>query len=265
MHKLAIIGNPVAHSLSPLIWHEFARQTKIELEYIKIEAPVIEFEKLAQEFFRSGGKAINITAPFKARAFALAKMHNQHALGSQTANLLINTNTGLEADNTDGLGLVADLSRMNLNLHGKNILIIGSGSVIYSVLSSLAAEKPARIDLLMRDTSKLIEFQAKSSLIKAYSQDIAYDLVINTTPNNPVNELFANIQQLAVNALAYDMSYTAKQTLFMATMEQINAQVIQANGIGMLIQQAKVGFQLVFGVMPEVESLYTLLRGKLNG
>jgi Shikimate 5-dehydrogenase len=150
-------------------------------------------------------------------------------------------------------------------LHDKNILIIGSGSVIYSVLSSLAVENPARIDLLMRDTSKLVEFQVKSSLIKAYSQDIAYDLVINTTPNNPVNELFANIQQLAVNALAYDMSYTAKQTLFMGAMEKLNSQVIQANGIGMLIQQAKVGFQLVFGVMPEVENVYTLLQGKLNG
>lgn len=265
MHKLAIIGNPVSHSLSPLIWHEFAQQTGVELEYIKIEAPVTEFERRVQDFFSSGGKAVNITAPFKARAFALAKTHNQHALGSQTANLLINTNIGLEADNTDGLGLVADLSRLNLDLHGKNILIIGSGSVIYSVLSSLAVENPARIDLLMRDTSKLVEFESKSSLIKACSPDIAYDLVINTTPNNPANELFANIQQLSANALAYDMSYTAKQTLFMCAMEKLNSQVIQANGIGMLIQQAKVGFQLVFGIMPEVESLYTLLQEKLNG
>lgn len=265
MHKLAIIGNPVAHSLSPLIWHEFAQQTGVELEYIKIEAPVAEFEQFVQNFFSSGGKAVNITAPFKARAFALANTYNEHALGSKTANLLINTNTGLDADNTDGLGLVADLSRINLNLKDKNILIIGSGSVIYSVLSSLAAENPARIDLLMRDTSKLIEFQVKSSLIKAYSQDIAYDLVINTTPNNPANELFVSIKQLAVNALAYDMSYTAKQTLFMSVMEKLNPRVIQVNGIGMLIQQAKIGFQLVFGIMPEVERLYTLLQEKLNG
>lgn len=265
MHKLAIIGNPVAHSLSPLIWHEFAQQTGVELEYIKIEAPVAEFERFTQIFFSSGGKAVNITAPFKARAFALADVHNQHALGSQTANLLIKTDDGLAADNTDGLGLVADLSRLNLNLQSKNILIIGSGSVVYSVLSSLAAENPVRIDLLMRDTSKLVEFQAKSSLIKVYSKDIAYDLVINTTPNNPANELFVSIKQLAVNALAYDMSYTAKQTLFMSVMEQLNPQVIQANGIGMLIQQAKVGFQLVFGVMPDVDSLYTLLQEKLNG
>jgi Shikimate 5-dehydrogenase len=115
MHKLAIIGNPVAHSLSPLIWHEFAQQTGIKLEYIKIEAPVEEFEQFVQDFFISGGKAVNITAPFKARAFALAKTHNQHALGSQTANLLINTDNGLDADNTDGVGLVADLSRLNFD------------------------------------------------------------------------------------------------------------------------------------------------------
>lgn len=265
MHKLAIIGNPVAHSLSPLIWHEFARQTGVELEYIRIEAPVAEFEQFAQSFFDSGGKAVNVTAPFKARAFTLAGAYNEHALGSQTANLLINTENGLVADNTDGLGLVADLLRLKLNLHSKNILIIGSGSVIHSVLSSLAAENPARIDLLMRDTSKLSEFQTKSNLIANYSSNTAYDLVINTTPNNPDNELFAKVNKLAPNALVYDMNYIVKQTLFMSVMELLNPQVTQANGIGMLIQQAKIGFKLVFGITPQVDHLYLLLQEKLNG
>ena len=265
MHKLAIIGNPVAHSLSPLIWHEFARQTGVELEYIKIEAPLDYFEQIVQDFFKAGGLAMNVTAPFKARAFALAKTHNPHALHSQTANLFINTPQGLNADNTDGLGLVADLKRLNLNLTGKNILIIGSGSVIYSVLSSLAAESPARIDLLMRNSAKLSEFQAKLNLIQAYSAEVVYDLVINTTPNNSENKLFNEIKHLAIGCLVYDMTYSASQTLFMHAMEQLNPQIIQANGIGMLIQQAKLGFYLVFGIMPEVENLYPLLQGKLNG
>lgn len=265
MHKLAIIGNPVAHSLSPLIWHEFARQTGIELEYIKIEAPVAEFEAVAQDFFDAGGHAVNVTAPFKARAFELAKAHNQHAADSQTSNLLINLESGLVADNTDGLGLVADLLRMNFSLQNKNILILGGGSVIFSVLSSLTAGNPARIDLLMRDLSKLSEFKGKSNLIAAYSQDIAYDLVINTTPNDRANELFECVKRLSENAIAYDMSYTSQQTLFMAAMEKLNANVVQANGIGMLIQQAKVGFELVFGVTPKVDNLYLLLREKLNG
>ena len=123
----------------------------------------------------------------------------------------------LLADNTDGIGLVADLRRMGRILKDKNILIIGSGSVIYSVLSSLEAEAPERIDLLMRDSSKLDDFVQKSRLVDAYDAKVSYDIVINTTPNVAENTLFKSkwAKRLSTHALAYDMIYTAKQTMFL--------------------------------------------------
>lgn len=265
MYKLAVIGNPIAHSLSPLIWSEFAHQCAIELEYSKICAPIDDFEHVVRDFFASGGYALSVTAPFKARAYSLANQHNPHTLLSQTANHLIAKKDLLLADNTDGIGLVADLRRMGRVLKDKNLLIIGSGSVIYSVLSSLEAEAPKRIDLLMRDSSKLDDFIQKSHLVDAYAPEISYDLVINTTPNTPENTLFSQVKQLSTHALAYDMIYTARQTMFLKAMEQLNAEITQTNGIGMLIQQAAAAFSLIFNQTPDVDPLYPLLQDKMNG
>ena len=238
MYKLAVIGNPIAHSLSPLIWSEFAHQCAIELEYSKICAPIDDFEHVVRDFFASGGYALSVTAPFKARAYSLANQHNPHTLLSQTANHLIAKKDLLLADNTD---------------------------VIYSVLSSLEAEAPKRIDLLMRDSSKLDDFIQKSHLVDAYAPEISYDLVINTTPNTPENTLFSQVKQLSTHALAYDMIYTARQTMFLKAMEQLNAEITQTNGIGMLIQQAAAAFSLIFNQTPDVDPLYPLLQDKMNG
>jgi shikimate dehydrogenase len=265
MYQLAVVGNPIEHSRSPVIWHEFARQTGVELNYTKICAPIDDFEHLVTNFFQNGGLALNITAPFKARAYAMANLHHHAALIAKSANLLINRDNLIGADNTDGVGLVADLTRLGIDLAGKNLLIIGSGSVIYSVLDSLEQPAPARIDLLVRDQNKLDGFVQASRLIDAYSSDVVYDVVINTTPNTLDNQLFEQVKRLSDDSLAYDMIYSAEQTLFMQQMQHLNPQVRSANGIGMLIQQAAFGFERVFSIMPKTEALYTILQGSLNG
>lgn len=264
MLKLAVIGNPIAHSLSPLIWQTFAADLGLTLQYDKLFSEIDTFEHNVTEFFASGGLALNVTAPFKARAFAYANQHNHHSVGCQTANLLINKNGVIVADNTDGVGLIDDFRYQGVNLSGKNILIIGNGSVIHSVLSSLELEAPTRIDLLMRNWDNLAAFENRSALLAAYDEDVVYDVIINTTPSTPENDLFAKIRHIATDAIAYDMIYTAKQTLFLHAMQDLNQQVKQSNGIGMLIQQAKVGFNILFNQMPQVAHLYPLLQAKFN-
>ncbi len=264
MNKLAVIGNPIQHSLSPFIWTHFAQQFDIPLEYNKLLAHD-DFELMVKRFFSSGGRALSVTAPFKARAFNFADIHNKHTQISQTANLLINKDQQIIADNTDGLGLVADLKRLKFSLNSKNILLVGSGSVIFSVMSSLLAENPARIDLLMRNQDKLVDFQKYDTLINAYNNDISYDLVINTTPNLLENSLFDMINFLSSNALVYDMIYTEPKTLFIKKMQKLNQNVISTNGIGMLIQQAQVAFKMVFNFTPVTDDLYLLLQDKFNG
>ena len=262
MDRLAVIGNPIEHSRSPFIWHEFSQQTNIALEYDKIYSPIDEFEHVVSEFFAKKGKALNVTAPFKARAYALANNHDHASSIAKSANLLVNKDGVIQAYNTDGTGLVTDIKRNGYGLKDKNILFIGSGSVIYSVLDSLETEKPSRIDLLMRNWDNLDSFMQHSQLIDAFDENILYDVIINTTPNIPENILFQQVKHLATNALAYDMIYTKSQTMFMQQMQKVNAQVNCINGIGMLIQQAAAGFEIVYGIKPMVESLYLLLQGE---
>ena len=265
MYQLGVFGNPIAHSLSPRIFTEFGNETGIPLKYDKICVAIDHFEEEVRRFFANGGYALNITAPFKARAFTLANTHAVATLLSETANILLKTKDGIHADNTDGIGLVADLTRNKVQLQGKNILILGSGSVIFSILASLEKEQPARIDLLMRNMDKLDEFMFKSKLVDEFSNDIIYDLVINTTPNTPDNQLFKQFYKLAPDACAYDMAYTAPETLFMQTLANCQPGIKVINGLGMLIQQARYGFNCMFNIYPPVDQLYPLLNGILHG
>lgn len=265
MYKLAVIGNPIEHSLSPLIWQTFANDNSIDITYEKIFSEINDFESLVEDLFQQNYLAVNVTAPFKSRAFQLSSIKHTHTLHSCTANLLINNNSIINADNTDGLGLIDDFAYRGVSLRGKRILILGNGSVIHSVLSSLLLAEPERIDLLMRNWDNLSQFTEVSNIIDRYDSGISYDVIINTTPSSSQNLLFEQIVSVSRDAIAYDMIYTAKQTLFLATMEKLNPNIIQINGIGMLIQQAKVGFHKVFGIIPEIKHLYPLLQAKFNG
>lgn len=261
MHQLAVVGNPIEHSRSPQIWQQFASECDIELKYDKLFSPLDDFEHLVTDFFKKGGLALNVTAPFKARAYTLANTHHHDAMIAKSSNLLLLKDDLIVAHNTDGIGLVNDINRRGYSLADKKILILGSGSVIHSVIPALEAAKPTCIDLLMRNWDKLDDFMNISRLIDEYDPQLAYDIVINTTPNTTDNPLFTQVALLNDDALVYDMIYTAEETLFMQSMKKISSAVTAVNGLGMLIEQAAAGFEIVFGVMPPTETIYQLLQG----
>ncbi len=223
-----------------------------------------EVDKIVKEFLDSGAKAMSVTAPFKAMAYQLADQHNLHTQNCHTGNLLIKSDTGLTIDNTDGVGLIEDIKRMNYSLKDKKILFIGNGSVIHSVLSAIEAEDPECIHLLMRNYDNLAQFKLRNNNIACFDNAICYDIIINTTPNSPENQLFMQINQLNDDALIYDMIYTQPTTLFMQTMQNINNNITTVNGIGMLIQQAKIAFIKVFNQTPNVDSLYAYFKDKFK-
>lgn len=260
MHKLAVIGNPIEHSLSPVIWQLFADSLNIKLDYQKILSTPESFELDVKQLFTTGVVAMSVTAPFKAQAYKLADIHNEHTLACKTGNLLINNSAEIIIDNTDGVGLIEDIKLNNMSLENKNVLFIGNGSVIHSVLSAIEAESPSCVHMLMRNYENIIEFKKRSAIVDKYTDAIFYDIVINTTPNTPENSLFSQVKRLIDGALAYDMIYTKANTLFMQTMKQGNSNIITINGIGMLIQQAKVAFEKVFNQTPDVSPVYKFLE-----
>ena len=257
MYTLAVIGNPIEHSLSPLVWNLFAEQNQIKLDYQKILATTTDdFIFKVQEFFSHGGIALNITSPFKHQAYQLASKWSDKSKLYQVANFLyLNHDKQIVADTTDGIGLINDLElNLGFQLQHKNILILGSGYVLDSILGDLLSHKPANINILARNVLRMQDLTNKFA-ISRFMPDKNYDLIINTVPNVATNELFKQITRITNNTVTYDMLYRPKITNFLDYMTQLNPQSKNYNGLGMLVEQAKVCYSTLFNYIPNTQNI----------
>jgi shikimate dehydrogenase len=269
--RYAVIGNPIAHSRSPQIHAAFARQTGEDLSYEALLAPADGFARAVRDFLAAGGKGMNVTVPFKQQAWQLADTRSPRAEAAKAVNTLVCSAAGVHGDNTDGVGLVADLRRnLGFDLAGKRILLLGAGGAARGVILPLLGEQPASLTLANRTLAKAqglrAEFAAGAAdcVIDASSfADLTgrqFDLVINATAaslSDEVPHLPARIY--APLSLAYDMVYGKGLTPFLRAAEAEGAARL-ADGLGMLVEQAAESFFLWRGVRPRTEQLLARLR-----
>ena len=268
--KYAVIGNPVAHSKSPLIHAAFARQTGQDLSYTAILASEAGFDAAVERFRDEGGRGLNVTLPFKHRAFALAHERSGRAQHALAVNTLAFRDGHVFGDNTDGFGLVRDV-RVNLGfeLRGRRILLMGAGGASYGVCGPLLDEKPAALTVANRTLEKAValcehfrELHGGGGVLSASGYEgvagMRFDVVINATsagltgamPGLP-GDLFAP------GALAYDMLY-GRSTPFL---EFAAAQGVRtSDGLGMLVEQAAESFYVWRGVRPATAPVIAMLR-----
>jgi shikimate dehydrogenase len=261
-----VVGNPVAHSKSPLIHTEFARQTGQDMAYERLLAPLDGFVETVEAFRQSGGKGLNVTVPFKEQAFRYASHRTPRAEAAGAVNTLKFDEHGILGDNTDGAGLVRDLT-VNLQqaLAGKRILLMGAGGAARGVIGPLLAEHPAAVVLANRTVDKaeqLAELFDRNIQALPYEAlpGHSFDLVINATSASLKGELPPLPDNLFnPGALAYDMMY-GMETPFMAWARQHGAAKI-SDGLGMLVEQAAESFYLWRGVRPDTVPVIQMLRG----
>ena len=264
--RYAVIGNPVAHSRSPQIHATFAAQTGADIEYTRIEAPLEAFAATATGFFEAAGRGLSVTVPFKAEALALAVDATQRARLAGAANTLaVRPGGGLLADNTDGIGLVRDLTlNVGIGLAGKRILLLGAGGAARGVIGPLLAESPAALFVANRNgdrsASLASHFCASGPLDGGGFDEIegTWDVIINATSAGlHGGEIPLDPECFAADALAYEMVYGV-ETPFMAFARAIGAQV--HDGLGMLVEQAAEQFSLWRGVRPDTVPVIAALR-----
>ncbi len=268
MHKLALIGNPVTHSLSPKLFEEFARQCNINLTYDKILATSVkDFTTKVDNFFEDGGLALNITSPFKHHAYLIATNHTTYSAFCKTANLLYKNDTeqqNITAHTTDGYGLLYDMTQnLHTTLYNKNILIIGSGFVVDSILMNIILENPKQLSILARNIERVEHLQQKFA-INIYNPQVEYDIIINSSINDISNLLFDKISLIKTNALCYDLSYLPTVTLFHQKMLQKNPHINIQNGFGMLVAQAKIAFELLFNQKLNIKNIIRNMETQNN-
>src|SRR5512144_680509 len=150
--RYAVIGHPVAHSKSPWIHAEFARQTRQDLEYLPIEAPLDGFARAVDEFRAAGARGANVTLPFKEQAFSYcAPETSARARAAAAVNTLRFDGKSVFGDNTDGIGLVTDLERnLGCAIAGQRVLLLGAGGAARGVLQPLLERGPAALRVANR-------------------------------------------------------------------------------------------------------------------
>lgn len=271
--RYAVFGNPARHSWSPLIHAAFAKQCGQSLEYEAIEIPLDEFEQRVAEFFASGGCGLNVTLPFKSRAFDLSEGASQRAREAAASNTLLLREGRLFAENTDGLGLVSDLTqRLGGELAGKRILLLGAGGAVSGVLGELLRAGPAEVRIANRTVEKARDLASRFSSqgpvegagLDELSGQGVFDWVINgTSASLAGHSLSLPGSCVGPDTACYDMVYGAKPTVFMQWCASRGASQVH-DGLGMLVGQAAESFELWRGVRPDPEPVIADLRTRLG-
>ncbi len=273
MPLYCVFGNPINHSKSPQIHSSFGRLTEHTFSYEARLAPVDGFEQSLKEFFNEGGLGCNVTAPFKVEAYQLAEVKHVRAVACGAANTLWLADGKLHADNTDGAGLVRDLS-VNLNevLEGKRLLLLGAGGAARGAAMPLLEAGIESLTIANRTHEKAEALVQNfyttpfASRIKACRfDDLAnrqYDIVINATAAGLTAQSLALPDgTIKTNGLAYDMVY-GKNTSFMGWATAQNARI--HDGLGMLVEQAAEAFAIWHGFRPSTRETLALLRASIN-
>jgi len=274
--RLAVVGNPVAHSRSPQIHARFAAATGLAVDYTRIEAPLDGFVATVRAFAEAGARGCNVTVPFKGEAFAACARLSERARRAEAVNTIVFEADGWLGDNTDGAGLVRDIElNAGVPLAGRRVLVLGAGGAAAGALDPLLAARPAALVVANRTPSKaqaLVErFAAGAARLGVPLSAAAleapggeFDVLVNATAaslNAAVPPLPAGT--LAPGALALDMMYGAATLPFLRWARAQGA--VARDGLGMLVEQASEAFFVWMGQRPATFPVLAELRREVDG
>ncbi|MET0288537.1 MAG: shikimate dehydrogenase [Pseudoxanthomonas sp.] len=267
----AVFGHPVSHSLSPRIHGAFARASGIALDYRKIDAAPEDFHAVLQQFAADGGRGANVTLPLKELAFAACSTLTERARIAGAVNTLAWSDGQWHGDNTDGVGLVRDLtSRHALDLRGRRTLLLGAGGAARGVAPALLEAGVAELVIVNRSPARADALaDALGEPARAHTRywdDIPtlgdFELIINaTSAGRPHEGTLLDLPFSLTNDLttAVDLNYGEAAIAFLAWARAGGCRV-QVDGLGMLVEQAAESFTLWNGHRPDTDPIYAELR-----
>ena len=277
--RYAVAGNPIAHSRSPLIHTQFAQQTGQAMVYERLLCPLDDFPATLTDFVNAGAKGCNVTVPFKFEAFEMAARRTPRAELAQAANTLrfdVATEGGWLADNTDGVGLVRDITvNAGVTLAGARVLLLGAGGASAGVLGPLIEARPAEIVVANRTVDKaqvLVDRHAdwaRQHGVTLSARSLsepgrAYDVFINgTAASLSGGGIPVDPEVLRPGSLALDMMYGPAAQAFLDWARAHGA--IARDGLGMLVEQAAESFALWRGVRPDTAPVLAAMRALVDG
>lgn len=265
-----VMGNPIAHSKSPQIHTLFAEQTQQNISYKALLVDKDKFKESVLAFRGHGGEGLNITVPFKVDAWNIVRhksLRAERALAVNTISFSIDGE--MIGDNTDGVGLVRDLTMNHaITIKGKDILILGAGGAVRGILPALLGEKPHNVVIAnrtMKRAHSLVNTFSSAYAISACSFDMLagmyFDIIINATSaslQDDLPPLPAHI--LKNNSCCYDLMYTEHGSTVFTEWADANGAQLSLDGLGMLVEQAAESFFIWRKVRPNTATVIQLLR-----
>lgn len=259
--RYGVMGYPVSHSRSPVIHRLFALQTRQNMQYELLPVAPGELAGAIREFGGRGGKGLNITVPHKTAAADLVDQLSERATGAGAVNTLVFQDGEIFGDNTDGIGLLRDLTRnLHLELAGIDILILGAGGATRGILGPLLAARPLSVTIANRTVEKagfLADDFASAGNVSACRfrevPSVEYALVINATSAGLKGETPPWPKAaIGPRTFCYDLSYGLTPTPFSHWASQCGARGA-VMGWGMLVEQAAESFHLWRGIRPDTQ------------
>lgn len=261
--RYAVIGHPISHSRSPIIHRMFAEDTGEPISYEALDVAPDQLDETVRNFMTEGGRGLNVTVPHKQDVINLMDSLTERAQLAGAVNTITQRDDGtLEGDNTDGIGLIADLLNLGVELIDASILILGAGGATRGIIPPIMERKPTELVIANRTIEKaqtLAAAFADMGEITACGfddlEDKHFNLIINATSAGLEGELppFPT-SILAPDTVCYDLSYSMRDTPFVEWARANGCkQVFQ--GWGMLIEQAAESFAIWRGIRPDTRGV----------
>ncbi|HET6396100.1 MAG TPA: shikimate dehydrogenase [Pseudoxanthomonas sp.] len=268
--RYAVFGHPVSHSLSPRIHRAYAAQFGIALDYTAIDAAPAQFAATLEAFAGDGGRGGNVTLPLKEIAYGLCAQLSDRARAAGAVNTLVRNDGQWHGDNTDGAGLVRDLTaRQGLDLRGRRVLLLGAGGAARGVAPALLEAGVLEMAVVNRNPERadaLVDALGEPG--RAYSrywEDLAeqgdFELIVNATAagREPGAVFQAPLGLVNSRTAAVDLNYGEAAIPFLAWARAAGCRDA-VDGLGMLVEQAAESFALWHGQRPDTEPVYRELR-----
>lgn len=272
----AVIGNPISHTKSPLIHGLFAQEARQDMEYTAIEGPIepdTAFADVVRTFAAGGGKGMNVTAPFKLKAFAMADERSERAALAGAVNAMKFEDGRILADNFDGIGLVRDIEiNLGLPMAGKRVLMLGAGGAARGALLPFLEAKPAELVIANRDVAKAQALAAqvagRGAVVACGYADLEamgrFDLVVNATSASLTGDLPPVPPSIfRPDGMAYELAYGKRLMPFLRLARNAGVRNL-ADGVGMLVEQAAEAFAWWRGVRPDTRPVIDRLTVPLD-
>ena len=253
MKKYFVIGNPIDHSLSPILHNHWLKENSINAIYDKKKADEKDLQSIISDIKQKKISGINVTVPFKKAVIPYLDKLSSEAQQTQSVNTIVLNNNNLIGHNTDIPGFANAIKNIKFNIKGKKILILGAGGVVPSIIFALKKMNVSQISISNRTIRKAENLKIlfdNLNIIK-WGAISEFDVIINATSLGLKQETFnLNFSKIGKNKLFYDVIYNPVETNFLKTGKKLGNK--SENGKLMFVYQALESFKLWHGIKPKV-------------